>query len=169
VATVALALAGCGGNGDDTTGGAYGGTSGGSSSSNGTGAYGGGAKSQTSGAAVVSVADNDELGPILVDSQGFTLYDFHKDKGGMSACYRACAAAWPPLTTSGAPTAQKGTKASLLGTVMRTDGSEQVTYAGHPLYTYAGDSAPGQANGNDLDQFGAEWYALTPSGAEPED
>jgi predicted lipoprotein with Yx(FWY)xxD motif len=71
--------------------------------------------------------------------------------------------------TSGAPQPQKGAKASLLGTTKRSDGSTQVTYAGHPLYTYTGDSAPGQANGNDLSQFGAQWYALMPSGQEPAD
>ena len=170
VATIALAAAGCGG-GNDTTGGggAYGGgsTSGGASTTTSGGAYGGGrgAAAQTSTAAVVSVADNAKLGPILVDSKGFTLYDFHKDKGSKSACYGACAQVWPPLT--GTPKAEKGAKASLLGTTKRTDGSLQVTYAGHPLYTYAGDSQPGQANGNDFSQFGAQWYALTPSGEEP--
>jgi predicted lipoprotein with Yx(FWY)xxD motif len=164
VSAIALAAAGCG-SGDDTT-----------ASSAGGGAYGGGGTTASSAggggsaqAAVVSVADNSKLGQILVDSKGFTLYDFHKDKGGMSACYDACAAAWPPLTTSGNPQGEKGAKASLLGTVKRTDGSVQVTYAGHPLYTYAGDSQPGQANGNDISQFGAEWYALLPSGEEPED
>ena len=172
VATVALAIAGCGGGGDTTGGGAYGGSATGAdtTASSGGGAYGGGGgatKTQTTGAAVVAVADNAKLGPILVDSKGFTLYDFHKDKGGTSACYGACAKVWPPLT--GAPKAEKGAKTSLLGTVERSDGTKQVTYAGHPLYTYAGDSQPGQANGNDFSQFGGQWYALTPSGEEPQD
>jgi len=57
----------------------------------------------------------------------------------------------------------------MLGTTKRKDGTTQVTYAGWPLYTYAGDQAPGEANGNDIDQFGAEWYALQPNGQEPED
>jgi predicted lipoprotein with Yx(FWY)xxD motif len=176
VATVALAIAGCGG-GDDTTGsggGPYGGSAGATdttASSGGGAAYGGGgggaATTPAAGAALVSVADNAELGQILVNSKGFTLYDFHKDEGGKSACYGACAQVWSPLT--GTPKAEKGAKASLLGTAKRTDGSVQVTYAGHPLYTYAGDSKPGQANGNDISQFGGEWYALTPSGEEPKD
>jgi predicted lipoprotein with Yx(FWY)xxD motif len=173
VTAAALAFAGCGG-GDDTTGGsgAYGGgtAGGGADTTASGGAYGGGGSSgQTAGAAVVSVADNAKLGQILVDSKGFTLYDFHKDKGGKSACYGACANVWPPLTTSGTTKDEKGAKASLLGTVKRTDGDTQVTYAGHPLYTYTGDSQPGQTNGNDFSQFGAEWYALTPAGEEPED
>jgi len=175
VAAVALVIAGCGG-GDDTTGsggGPYGGSAGATNTTanSGGGAYGGGgggaATTPAAGAAVVSVADNSKLGPILVNSKGFTLYDFHKDKGGKSACYGACAKVWPPLT--GTPKAEKGAKASLLGTVKRTDGTTQVTYAGHPLYTYVGDSQPGQANGNDFSQFGAQWYALTPSGEEPAD
>jgi len=177
VAAVALVIAGCGGGNDTTAssgGGPYGGSAGATdttASSGGGGAYGGGggggATTPAAGAAVVSVADNAKLGPILVNSKGFTLYDFHKDKGGKSACYGACAKVWPPLT--GTPKAEKGAKASLLGTVKRTDGTTQVTYAGHPLYTYVGDSQPGQANGNDFSQFGAQWYALTPSGEEPAD
>jgi predicted lipoprotein with Yx(FWY)xxD motif len=98
-----------------------------------------------------------------------TLYDFHKDKGGKSACYDACAAAWPPLLTEGNPQAQGPADRSMLGTTKRKDGTLQVTYNGWPLYTYVADQKPGEANGNDIDQFGAEWYALMPNGQEPED
>jgi predicted lipoprotein with Yx(FWY)xxD motif len=105
---------------------------------------------------------------VIVDSEGMTLYDFHKDKGGKSACYGACAKGWPPLLTEGKPQAGEGAMASKLGTVERTDGTMQVTYAGHPLYTFVEDKKPGEANGNDVSAFGAQWYALLPSGEEAE-
>jgi predicted lipoprotein with Yx(FWY)xxD motif len=159
-AALAIAVAGCGGGSDNgNSGGAYGG--GGSTTTTTTAGGGGG------GAAVVSVADNPKLGQILVDSKGDTLYYFEKDKGGKSACNGACASVWPPLQTGGAPTGTKGAQASKLGTTKRTDGTEQVTYADFPLYTYQGDSKPGDTNGNDFTQFGAEWYALTPGGKHP--
>jgi predicted lipoprotein with Yx(FWY)xxD motif len=119
--------------------------------------------------AVVKVTDTPDLGGVIVDSKGMTLYDFHKDKGTTSACYGACAAAWPPLLTSGAPTAAGGAKQSLLGTTKRKDGTLQVTYNGHPLYGFVEDRKPGETNGNDVDGFGAEWYALMANGEEPED
>jgi predicted lipoprotein with Yx(FWY)xxD motif len=153
----------------------------GSSSSSGSGTtaanpYGGGGNTQTSsasgggggGRAVVSVANNPQIGQILVDSKGMTLYYFEKDKGGKSACYGACAQVWPAYTTSGNPTGQKGASASKLGTSKRTDGTTQVTYAGYPLYTYVSDTKPGDIKGNNLDQFGAEWYALHPNGKKAE-
>ncbi len=158
---VALAVAGCGG-GSSNSGGAYGG--------------GGSSTEQTSstpagegGASVVSVASVPKLGKVIVDSKGFTLYDFHKDKGTKSACYGACAKVWPPLTTTAAPKAGEGAQASQLGTAKRSDGTVQVTYAGHPLYTYTADSKPGEVNGNDFSSYGAQWYALKPSGEEASD
>jgi predicted lipoprotein with Yx(FWY)xxD motif len=172
-----LAIAGCGGGGD-SSGGGYGGSEGGSAAGGGGGyGSGGGAGNENeqtpassaggSGGANVSLASVPKLGMILVDSKGFTLYDFHKDKGTTSSCNGACAQSWPPLTTEGAPSAGNGAEASMLGTTMRSDGTEQVTYAGYPLYTFVGDKKPGEANGNDIDAFGAEWYALTASGEEP--
>jgi predicted lipoprotein with Yx(FWY)xxD motif len=104
------------------------------------------------------------LGRIIVDGHGRTLYLFEKDRRGASACSGVCAAYWPPLLTQGAPAATKGAKRSLLGTIRRADGTRQVTYAGHPLYFYAGDTKRGQTNGEGLDDFGAGWYALMPSG-----
>ncbi len=68
------------------------------------------------------------------------------------------------MTTSGAPKAGKGVDASKLGTTRRSDGTLEVTYNGHPLYTYAGDSQPGQTNGEGVNGFGAEWYAVSPAG-----
>ncbi len=156
-----LAIAGCG-SGNDGTGGAYGG---GASSDASTATSPPGAES---GAAVLTVASAPKVGPILVDAEGFAVYDFHKDKGTASSCYGACAEGWPPVLTEGPPTSGEGATAAKLGTTKRKDGTTQVTYAGHPLYTFAGDSKPGEANGNDVDAFGAEWYALKGSGEEAE-
>jgi predicted lipoprotein with Yx(FWY)xxD motif len=171
-ATAALVVAGCG-SGSDTTGSSRGAGSlygsGGSGSSTSSGYGSGAGAGGGGGAAVVSVANNPKLGKIIVTSKGLTLYDFHKDKGTKSSCFGACAKVWPPLTTSGAPKADGGAQASKLGTTKRSDGTMQVTYAGHPLYTYVSDKKPGDVTGNDFSSFGAEWYALTPAGEEPED
>ena len=126
-----------------------------------------GSSTASSGAATVSAADVGKLGKVLVDGNGMTLYYFEKDSNGKSTCDGACAQAWPPLTTDAAPVAENGAMAGKLGTTARSDGSTQVTYAGWPLYLYAGDTAPGQANGNNIDQFGAEWYALNTNGEKP--
>lgn len=169
LAVAAIVVAGCGSD-SSSSGGAYGGKGGGGSTSDSKAsaetkpaADGGG------GGGTVSAAKVGDLGTILVTSEGMTLYDFHKDQGGESSCYGACAAAWPPLLTEGNPQAQGAAERSMLGTTKRKDGTVQVTYNGWPLYTYVGDQAPGEANGNDIDQFGAEWYALQPNGEEPED
>ena len=106
------------------------------------------------------------LGRILVDGKGITLYDFAKDKGTTSTCYGACAALWPPLTTTGKPIAGAGVRASLLGTTKRKDGKLEVTYNGHPLYYFVTDRKPGQTTGQGLNQFGAPWWVLSPAGKE---
>jgi predicted lipoprotein with Yx(FWY)xxD motif len=124
-----------------------------------TGSTGGGAK--------VAVA-NSGLGRILVDGRGRTLYLFEKDKHGKSACSGNCAGFWPPLIASGKPRATAGAKASLLGTTKRADGRLQVTYNHHPLYTFVKDTRKGQANGEGIDAFGAEWYAVSAAGAKVE-
>ena len=136
---------------------------GGSSSSSGSSAS---TNTPTSTAASVKL-EHTSLGKILTDGHGRTLYLFEKDKGPKSTCFGACAAAWPPLTTQAKPMAGAGISAAKLGTIKRSGGSE-VTYAGHPLYLYAGDSAAGQTNGQGLDQFGAEWYALSGAGQKVE-
>lgn len=166
-----LAVTGCGGNSSGSgsgEGGAYGGGETGTAQS--AESEAGGGEAASGGAGVVAVAKSPELGAaILVDSKGFTLYDFHKDKGSKSACYGACAGVWPPLTTSGAPQATSGAEASKLGTTERSDGTMQVTYAGHPLYTYVVDKKPGEAKGNDFSSYGGQWYALKPNGEEAGD
>lgn len=160
----ALAIAGCGGGDSSAESRGYGSGGGGDTTGDVTAA-----PNPEEGATFVSVASVDGLGQILVDSAGHTLYDFHKDKGTTSSCFGACAEAWPPLLTEGEPHASNGAQEGLIGTTTRKDGSEQVTYDGRPLYTFTGDKEPGEANGNDIEAFGAEWYALTPSGSEPED
>jgi predicted lipoprotein with Yx(FWY)xxD motif len=175
----ALVVAGCGGGSDSSSGGAYGGKGGGGGSkpaaneetteSGAKGGYGESGEAASGGDGIVSAAKVGDLGTVLVTSDGLTLYDFHKDQGSKSACYGACAAAWPPLLTEGNPQAQGPADRSMLGTTKRTGRTVQVTYNGWPLYTYAGDQGPGEANGNDISQYGAEWYALMPNGEEPED
>jgi predicted lipoprotein with Yx(FWY)xxD motif len=162
LAIAVLAIAGCGSsNSSSGSGGAYGSSGESTATTQSTGA-----NPPAGPAAVVSVASVPKLGKVIVDSKGFTLYDFHKDKGRKSACYGACAGVWPPLTTGGTPKAGNGAEAAKLGTTERTDGTVQVTYAGHPLYTYTADTKPGEVNGNDFSSYGAQWYALKPSGEE---
>ena len=113
-------------------------------------------------------ARSSKIGRIVVESKGRTLYLFEKDKHGRSTCYGACATYWPPLITHGKPVARAGAKQRLLGTTRRSNGSRQVTYAGHPVYRYIGDTRAGQTNGEGLDDFGAGWDALTPAGKKIE-
>jgi predicted lipoprotein with Yx(FWY)xxD motif len=140
---VAIAVAGCGGGDNTATA----------------------ASAQSSNSHTINVSDNGDLGKILVDSKGRTLYLFQKDTGPMSTCSGGCATEWPPVTTSRKPTAGSGLTASKVGRTTRSDGSKQVTYNGHPLYLYVGDSKAGDATGQGIDAFGARWYALSPSGS----
>jgi predicted lipoprotein with Yx(FWY)xxD motif len=152
IAAVALAAAACGSSSTST------------SSPSGT-ASAGSTSSSPSSLATVSVAKNTTLGQgILVGSNGRTVYMFEKDTSGKSSCSGSCTAVWPPLTTVGKPQAGSGASASLIGTTVRSDGKTQVTYNGHPLYSYVSDNAAGQVNGQGLKQFGALWYVLSPQG-----
>jgi predicted lipoprotein with Yx(FWY)xxD motif len=108
------------------------------------------------------------LGKVVVDSRGRTLYLFEADRKGKSACYGACAKAWPPVIVVGKPKAGPGARATLVGVVMRKDGKQQVTYRGHPLYRFFKDTTKGQVKGQGLDFFGGEWYVLTPAGVKLE-
>jgi predicted lipoprotein with Yx(FWY)xxD motif len=114
----------------------------------------------------ISLGSAAGVGKVLVDSKGFTLYYFQKDRkgSGKSKCEGACAKAWPPLTTKGKPQAGNGVKSAMLGTIKRSDGTTQVTYAGWPLYTFIMDKKPGEDNGTDLKAFGASWYPLHSNG-----
>jgi predicted lipoprotein with Yx(FWY)xxD motif len=110
--------------------------------------------------ATVALASNPRFGSILADGNGRTVYLFEADKGSSSTCYGACAAYWPPVLTNGAPAAANGVNPSLLGTTKRTDGTTEVTYAGHPLYYVVTDRSPGDATGQAVNNFGAAWYVL---------
>lgn len=102
----------------------------------------------TAPAATLIVSEHSELGSILTDAAGRTLYTFANDEPGVSTCDEACAGLWPPLTiTTGEPTAGEGVPGEL-ATIERPDGSRQVTYNGIPLHYFSNDTAPGDANGN---------------------
>jgi predicted lipoprotein with Yx(FWY)xxD motif len=126
------------------------------------------AASAPSKPATVKTRTVKKVGKVIVTGSGRTLYLFEKDKHGKSSCSGACASEWPPLLTKGKPKAGSGAQASKLGTTKRSDGTTQVTYGGHPVYTYIGDNKAGVANGQGLEAFGAEWYALTPNGKKTE-
>jgi len=120
------------------------------------------------GEATVNVSESTEFGPILVDGEGFSLYLFMADTqdSGTSTCGDddGCATEWPPLVSQGSPVAGDGVDATLLGTITRDDGSLQVTYNGWPLYLFHEDEAPGDTNGQGLNEFGGLWYLVTPIG-----
>ncbi|MGN6160641.1 MAG: COG4315 family predicted lipoprotein [Marmoricola sp.] len=141
VAGIALVLTGCG------------------SSSNGSG----GGDRETIGTSTTS------LGTFLTADEGRSVYLWEGDHGTTSNCTGACASVWSPVTTEGAPKAEGSAVASDLGTTKRSDGKTQVTYHGHPLYYYAGDSSKGQTTGEGNNGFGAKWYLVKPSGSALDD
>jgi predicted lipoprotein with Yx(FWY)xxD motif len=104
-----------------------------------------------------------DFGVILFDSTGQAIYLFDKEKSATSACYGACAEAWPPVLTKGPPKALGGVKQSLLGTTKRTDGTTQVTYGGHPLYFYAHE-AKNEVKCHNVEGFGGLWLVVTTDG-----
>ncbi|MEV0776437.1 hypothetical protein ACIBLA_18945 [Streptomyces sp. NPDC050433] len=107
---------------------------------------------------------NGSFGKMLVDEQGRSLYEFDKDTTNKSMCSGSCATAWPPFTVKSTPAAGSGVKSNLLKTTKRSDGSEQVTYNGRPLYRFEGDKKPGDINGQDVNAFGAKWFIMNPDG-----
>ena len=104
-----------------------------------------------------------QYGPMLADRNNRTIYLFTHDRSATSTCYGPCAAAWPPVLTRGAPGRADGL-AGALGTTRRHDGSWQVTYDGHPLYYYVGDTTPGEILCQNVDEFGGTWLVLSPRG-----
>lgn len=134
--------------------------------SSGGGSGGSGSTHSASPATMGTVIKSDKTsaGMVLANAQGRTLYWFAIDTPAQSKCNGACATAWPPVT--GHPQVTAGLALpGKIATIKRADGTLQVTYNGHPLYTYAGDSAPGQANGNGVNGFGGIWHAVILSGA----
>ena len=118
-----------------------------------------------SGATVITTATSSGS-TFLTNGSGRAIYLWAKDTGGTSACTGACAGAWPPVTTTGTATASGSAKASDLGTITRSDGTKQVTYDGHPLYYFSGDSGSGTATGQGSDAFGAKWWLVAPTGSD---
>jgi predicted lipoprotein with Yx(FWY)xxD motif len=106
------------------------------------------------------------LGDVLVDRQGRTLYLFARDSGTTSACTGACAVNWPPLRVHGTPLVGSGAELSDVGRTARPGGVSQLTYNGHPLYTFVNDKKPGDTNGEGVIAFGGSWFAVSPAGAK---
>ncbi|NNN19750.1 MAG: hypothetical protein HKL84_07855 [Acidimicrobiaceae bacterium] len=149
LAGLMLILAGCGGS-SSTSSSAY-------SSSSGSASQG----------IVSSVSTiNSKYGKILASTSGYVYYMFEPDTSKTSACYGACAITWPPVTVAGSanPAVSGGANKSLVGTITRTGGTKQVTYGGHPLYTFKGDSGPDQTNGQGINHFGGYWYVMGADG-----
>jgi predicted lipoprotein with Yx(FWY)xxD motif len=142
VAAAAAVLAACSSSGTSSS-------SSGSSSSSPAAAAAGGLKTATIGGATV-----------LTNASGFTLYSFAPDTSTTSKCNATCAQNWPPVQGPATAAGVTGT----FGTITRSDGSTQATFDGHPLYTFVGDTAPGQAKGNGLNAFGGLWHEITTSG-----
>jgi predicted lipoprotein with Yx(FWY)xxD motif len=118
----------------------------------------------TKAAATLSVRSVAPLGQLLADGSGRTLYLFEADTSNKSTCSGACAQGWPPFVTTGAPQLGAGVNQALVGTTTRSDGSLQVTYNGHPLYYFSGDTQAGNAKGENIHAFGADWYVVSPVG-----
>jgi len=120
------------------------------------------------GEGTVNVSETTDFGPILVNGEGSSLYVFMQDTqdSGTSTCTDAdgCVTEWPPLVTDGDPVAGEGVDETLLGTITRDDGTVQVTYNGWPLYLFHEDAAPGDTNGQGLDEFGGLWFLVSPEG-----
>ena len=121
-------------------------------------------KATSSSKATVKTAASSKYGTVLVAANGMTLYRYTPDKKGKSVCTGACAKYWPPLLLKGTAkeTAGSGASAALLGEVMRANGAAQVTYAGWPLYYYAGDKKPGDVKGQGFEKT---WYVVSAKGA----
>ena len=122
------------------------------------------ASNTSAGGIAISTAKGAD-GTYLTGASGRAVYLWDADTGDMSTCAGACAQAWPPVITKSAPTASGRAQASDLGTTTRSDGLKQVTYKGHPLYYYVGDTRSGQVTGQGSNNFGAKWWLVTQSGS----
>ena len=155
-AAAAAILATCSSSGTPSAGG---------SGSTGTSTSGGSGSTSTSSPAAATAGSlkTATIGgaTVLTSAKGFTLYSFAPDTPAKSNCNGACAQFWPPVKGPATASGVKGT----FGTIKRSDGSTQATFDGHPLYTFVGDTAPGQAKGNGLNEQGGLWHEITTSGA----
>ncbi len=154
-----IAVAACGGSSSSSAAPASGTNA---SAGGGAGGYGyGGGGGSSSASAVTLKTASSPLGSILVDQDGKTLYLFEADSKNKSNCSGGCLNLWPPIMANGKASAGSGVTAGMIGAAT---GSSQVTYAGHPLYWFSGDTQAGDTNGEGLDDFGGEWYAISPAG-----
>jgi predicted lipoprotein with Yx(FWY)xxD motif len=131
------------------------------SKSSGTGSGGGGATNTGTGGSSITTANISGIGTVLVNPQGFTLYYLTTDQHSAPTCTGSCASTWPPQMVSGSVPAAGSGVTGPLGTVASPSGGKQLTYMGWPLYTYSGDSAPGQANGQGSQ---GTWFAMSAGG-----
>jgi predicted lipoprotein with Yx(FWY)xxD motif len=152
-AIVMLAACGSSGGGGTNTSAPAGGSGGSSASS---------APAASGSSSVIVKVKKTGAGTFLTNAAGFTLYTFQADKGTTSTCYDACAQFWPPVLGTAHLAAGQNISGHF-GTTTRKDGKTQVTYDGHPLYTYAGDTQPGQTSGNGINQSGGIWNVVTTS------
>ena len=162
VAGLALVLAGCGG--DETTAAPRSGGASSPATSSSPSTQPTPSESVTAAAdgTLVTTAES-QFGEVLFDDTGQAIYLFDKEQTTSPECYDECADAWPPVLTDGAPIPALAARADELGTTTRTDGTTQVTYAGHPLYYYAHEGK-NQVLCHDVREFGGLWLAVTPSG-----
>ncbi len=183
LATTALAIAGIAVAGCGSSGGGSGKTeasgypatsasaaaSGAPAASGSTGTTAATSTSAASGGGTAIATEHTSLGTILVAGpKHLTVYLWEADKGSTSTCSGACEQVWPPVTTTGAAKAEGAAVAADLGTTTRAGGVKQVTYKGHPLYWYTGDSQAGETTGQGSTGFGAAWYVMSPSGSKIE-
>jgi predicted lipoprotein with Yx(FWY)xxD motif len=156
-----LLIAGCGGNDDDDSDSAATGETTTAQATAPT-ATEPAAQPGAGGGTKIKTADS-QFGQVLFGGDDQAIYYFDKESGSKSECYGACAGAWPPVLTEGAPKAAAGAQAGLLGTTQRDDGTTQITYDGHPLYYYAHEG-PGQVLCHNVEEFGGLWLAVQPNG-----
>jgi predicted lipoprotein with Yx(FWY)xxD motif len=159
-----LAAAACSSSGSSTSAQAGASTS---PASSGPAQTAGASPSASGSAATTITAGSSKFGPVIT-AGGRVVYLFEKDKGTVSACYGACAAAWPPVLATSAPAAGNGVTGSLLGTARRSDGTTQVTYGGFLLYYFSGDSSLGDVSGEGVQAFGGGWDLVSPAGKKVE-
>jgi predicted lipoprotein with Yx(FWY)xxD motif len=140
-------------------------SSGSSSTGAGSTATGTGAGASASGSGTV-ISTASASGSTFLTDGGRAVYLWVKDTGDTSACSGACTGTWPPVTATGTVTAAGSVKAADLGTITRSDGTKQVTYDGHPLYFFSGDTGSGMASGQGSTSFGAKWWLVAPAGTD---
>jgi predicted lipoprotein with Yx(FWY)xxD motif len=171
---VALAAAGCGSSSHSSSSSSAAATTGSAQNASSSGGAYGAPATTTSSASTASgatgtlvVVKSSKNGKVLAAGpKKLTVYEFAADHGTTSVCTGPCASVWPPVTSAATPRATGGASASMLSVVTRPDGTNQVTYNGHPLYFYARDGDSGDAYGQGISSFGASWYVLSPAGAK---